>query len=362
MKNSKKFFAILLAVILAFSVAAVGASAAGKATGDEWMTVSITTDRGADTYEAGDTVIVTVSVACNFNMPTFRFPILFDKNVIEQKANIAMVAENTCSTIGSLRNNINPGESVFPEAYDPAEWGCILFQWTTDIKDGAIACINNPDGEAVFSFELKVKQGAVGTGTILIPEESDLLYYMAYEDPQVATSDYYMNPETCVTSLVPANVTVSVPDVNLIPNDDFDSTAIVDEENLYVYGLDLGIDSINEVKEYVKATGGATIRLTVTDEEAYGTGAKINLALNGSIVKSYSIIIFGDVDGDADVTSADLVLVLASTAGSYDLDELQTFAGDIGNFDGEVDAADLAYILAYTSGAYDINQQGPAAL
>ena len=361
MKFSRKIFAVLLAVVLAFSVAAVGASAAGTATGDEWMTVSITTDRGTDTYEAGDTVIVTVSVACNFNMPTFRFPILFDKNVIEQKANIAMAAEGTCSTIGSLRNNLSPDESIIPEAYDPAEWGCILFQWTTDIKDGAIACINNPEGEAVFSFELKVKQGAVGTGTILIPEESDLLYYMAYEDPQVATSDYYMNPETCVTSFVPANVTVSVPDVNLIPNDDYDSTAIVDEDNLYVYGLDFGIESNNEIKEYVKATGGATIRSTPTDEEAYGTGAKINLTINGSIVKSYTIILFGDINGDADTSSSDAIPVLANIAGLLDFNDLEVFAADIGNFDGEVDNIDFVHLLSAIAGVYDIDQQGPDA-
>ena len=361
MKISKKFFAVLLAVILAFSVAAVGASAAGTATGDEWMTVSITTDKGADTYEAGDTVVVTVSVACNFNMPTFRFPILFDKNVVEQKANIAMAAEGTCSTIGSLRNNLSPDESIIPEAYDPAEWGCILFQWTTDIKDGAIACINNPEGEAVFSFELKVKQGAVGTGTILIPEESDLLYYMAYEDPQVATSDYYMNPETCVTTFVPANVTVSVPDVNLIPNDDYDSTAIVDEDNLYVYGLDFGIESNNEIKEYVKATGGATIRSTVSDEEAFGTGAKINLVMNGVTIKSYTMILFGDLDGDADCSPIDVATALSYIAGGVDLTDYQLFAGDIGSVDEDIDPIDVSVLLQAISGSIDLDQQGPAA-
>lgn len=361
MKISKKLFAVLLAVILAFSVVAVGASAAGTPSGDEWMTVTLTTDKGTDTYEKGDTIHVTVSIACNYNVPAFRFPILFDKAVIESKANVAMVAANTCTT-GSLRYNLTPDETVFPEAYSPDDWGCILFQWTADVQNGAIGCINNPEGEAVFSFDLKVKQTAAGTGTITIPAESNLLYYMAYEDPTVATSDYYLNAETCTMNFVPANVSVAIPDVNLIPNDDYDSTAIVDEDNLYVYGLDFGISSNSEIKEYVKATGGATIRSALNEEKSYGTGATISLSLSGTVVKTYTIVLFGDIDGDADVTSADLVYVLAYTAGSYDLNELQVFAGDIGNFDGDVDAADLAYILAYTSGAYDINQQGPAAL
>jgi len=361
-KNSKKLFAVLLAVIFAFSVVAVSASAAGTATGDEWMTVTITTDKGADTYEAGDTVVVTVSVACNYNMPVFRFPILFDKNVLEQKANIAMTAANTCASVGSLRNNLAPDESVFPENYDSTEWGCILFQWTSDVKDGAIGCINAPEGEVVFSFELKVKTGAVGTGTILIPAESNLIYYMAYEDPAVATSDYYMSSETCVTNFVPANVSVAVPDVKLIPNEDYESTAVIDEDNLFVYGLGLGIGSNSEVKEYVKATGGAAIRSTVTAEEAYGTGATINLTLNGTTVKTYTMIIFGDIDGDADITSGDLIPTLSYISGALDFDSIQLFASDVSGFDGEVDMSDYVTILAAVSGSYDIDQQGPAAV
>lgn len=361
MKISKKLFAVLLAVVLAFSVVAVGASAAGTPAGDEWMTVTIKTDKGAETYEKGDTIHVTVSIACNYNVPAFRFPILFDKAVIEKKANIAMVAANTCTT-GSLRNNLTPDETVFPEAYSADDWGCILFQWTADVQNGAIGCINNPEGEDVFSFDLKVTQSAVGTGTILIPEESTLLYYMAYEDPTVATSDYYLNAETCAMSFVPANVSVAVPDVKLIPNEDYDSTAIVDEDNLFVYGLGLDIESTADIKEYVKATGGATIRSAVSDEETYGTGATISLSLSGQVVKTYQIVIFGDVNGDDDVSTVDAVPVLACIAGTLDFTSLQTFAADIGNFDGEVDTVDYVRILAAISGSYDIDQQGPAAL
>ena len=360
MKISKKLFAVLLAVVLAFSVVAVGASAAGTAAGDEWMTVTITTDKGADNYEKGDTIHVTVSVACNYNVPAFRFPILFDSAVIEKKANIAMVAANTCTT-GSLRNNLTPDETVFPEAYSPDDWGCILFQWTADVQNGAIGCINNPDGEVVFTFDLKVKQDAVGTGTITIPAESNLLYYMAYEDPTVATSDYYMNAETCNMNFVPANVSVAVPDVKLIPNDDYDSTAIVDEENLLVYGLDVGISSNSEIKEYVKATGGATVRSALNEEESYGTGAKINLVLGTSTVKSYDIILFGDVNCDGNISAVDVSLALAIVSGATEAGRLPKIAGDIGNFDGEMDAVDSTKLMAAVSGAYIINQQGPAA-
>lgn len=362
MKISKKLFAVLLAVVLAFSVVAVGASAAGTPTGEEQMTVTVSTDKGADAYEAGDTIVVTVSIACNYNVPTFRFPVLFDKNVIEQKANIAMTAKGPCAGNGSLRNNLSPDETVFPEAYDSSEWGCILFQWTADVQNGAVNCINAPEGTAVFSFELKVKQGAVGTGTILIPAESNLLYYMAFEDPTIATSDYYLTPETCAMTFVPANVSVAVPDVNLIPNEDYDSTAIVDEENLYVYGLDFGIASNNEVKEYVKATGGATIRSTVTEEEAYGTGAKINLTLSGSTVKTYTMILFGDVDGDADITLIDRSLIRSFISGVAYPTDIETFAGDIGNFDGTLDLIDASIMKEAIAGTYAIDQQGPAAL
>lgn len=361
MKISKKIFAILLAGILAFSIFAVSASAAGTAKGDEWMTVTITTDKGVNTCSTKETVKVTVSIACNYNVPTFRFPILFDKSVLQAKTLLGQEALGTCATAGTLSFNKMTDGSCIPENYDADQFGCILFQWVANTS-GSVGCLNNPEGEAAFSFELETTASSAGkTGSIFIPSESDLFYYMAIEDPDVATSFYYLTADTCEMSFVPANVTVAAADVALVPNTAYDSTAVIDEDNLWVYGLATGMLSTADVKEYVTATGGATIRVT-PNEMGYGTGSKINLTIEGNTVKSYTMIIFGDLDGDGDVNAMDATTGLAIYGGSVVADnDYVVTAGDIGIHDESLDAMDVTAIIAVYGGSIVLDQANPYA-
>lgn len=378
MKISKKIFAVLLAVVMIFSVFAVGAFAVDEQQEKEAMTVTITTDKGADSYEMKDTVKVTVSIACNYNVPSFRFPILYDKSVLETPTLLGLEAKNTCLT-GTINSNkfadCTPSEdggyglptvdgaACVPENYDAEQWGAVLVQWVGDVKNGAVTCINNPEGEVAFTFNLKVKNGTAGkTGTIFIPSESDLLYYQAMEDPTVATSFYYLNAETCDMTFVPANVTVAAANVALIPNADMESKAVVDEENLIVYGFDLGIESVNDIKDFVAATGGARIRAAQT-QLGFGTGTAINLQLDGETVKTYKIVIFGDANGDADITAADVSTVSACFGGSLTVDDPAIIrAMDIGiPQNNDITASDVARESAAFGGSLTIDQANPYA-
>lgn len=361
MKISKKIFAILLAVVLTLSIFAVSASAAGTAKGDEWMTVTITTDKGVNTCSTKETVKVTVSIACNYNVPTFRFPIMYDKSVFQAKTLLGQEALGTCATAGTLSFNKITDGSCIPENYDADQFGCILFQWVANTS-GSVGFINNPEGEAAFSFELETTAGSAGkTGSIFIPSESDLFYYMAIEDPDVATSFYYLTADTCAMSFVPANVTVAAADVALIPNAAYDSTAVVDEENLLVYGLSTGLISAADVKEYVTATGGATIRVAPNDV-GYGTGSKINLQLGGNTVKTYAMIIFGDIDGDADITAMDITEAVGIFAGTITPESAyKIIAADIGIHDGDLDAMDVTTIVGLFAGSLSLDQANPYA-
>ena len=357
MKISKKILAILLAVTLALSLFAVSASAAGTPTGTEAMTVTITTDD--ETYEAGTAVQVRVTIASNYNVPSFRFPILFDAEVYELPAIIGLKSYNTCASAGTMNYNTADTEQFIPMEYDPSAFGCILFQWTASVANGEVGHINNEAGELAFTFELKTKLSAVGkTGTIFIPAESDLFYYQAIENPADATSFYYLDATTCAMTFVEANAMVVGEQVSLVPNEDFGTPGIVDEENRRVYGLAQGVASNAEIKEYVKATGKAVIRSTST-EFGYGTGTKLHLAIDGVNVKSYDLIIFGDVDGDAVCDINDMNYVLLCTAGSTDCDDpVIIFAGDLTG-DEVIDVTDVNQYLLAISGAVDIDQSNP---
>lgn len=356
-KISKKILAILLAVTLALSLFAVSASAAGTPTGTEAMTVTITTDN--ETYEAESAVQVKVTIACNYNVPSFRFPIMFDSEVYELPTIIGLKAYGDCAANGTINSNTADGASFIPEAYDPSAFGCVLIQWTASVVGGEIGCLNNEAGELAFTFELKTKKSAVGkTGTIFIPAESDLFYYQAIENPADATSFYYLDATTCAVTFVEANAMVVGEQVALVPNEDFGTPGIVDEENRRIYGLAQGVASNAEIKEYIKSTGNAVIRSTPT-EFGYGTGTKVNLAIDGVNVKSYDLIIFGDVDGDAVCDINDMNYVLLCTAGSADYDDpVIIFAGDLTG-DEVIDVTDVGVYMLAISGATDIDQSNP---
>ncbi len=357
MKISKKILAILLAVILAFSVFAVSASAAGTATGTEAMTVTITTDN--ETYEAEQLVQVKVTVACNYNATALRFPIMYDASVYELPTIINLTAFGSCASSGTISSNVNDTAQFIPDAYDASAFGCVLVQWTASVANGEVGHINAPDGELAFTFELKTKASAVGqTGTIFIPEESNLFYYQAIENPADATTFYYIDSATAPLTFVPANATVVGEQVALTPNEDYATPAVIDEENRFVYGFNTGIASNAEIKEYVKATGGAVIRSVPTDI-GYGTGTKINLQIDAVTVKTYTLVIFGDVDGDAaaDINDVPIVVSYANSSEVCD-DESIIFAGDLTN-DGIIDINDVPIFVSVSNGSIIIDQTNP---
>ncbi len=357
MKISKKILAILLAVTLALSLFAVSASAAGTPTGTEAMTVTITTDN--ETYEANAAVQVRVTIACNYNVPSFRFPIMFDSEVYELPAIIGLKAYGTCASAGTINYNTADTEQFIPESYDPSTFGCVLVQWTASVSNGEVGHLNNEAGELAFTFELKTKSSAVGkTGTIFIPAESDLFYYQAIENPADATSFYYLDATTCAMTFVEGNAMVVGEQVAIVPNEDFGTPGIVDEENRRIYGFAQGIASNSEIKEYVKATGKAVIRSTPTDF-GYGTGTVVTLNVDAIPVKSYDLIIFGDVDGDAISDVNDLPFIVGYAGGTMICeDPVITFAADLTN-DGIVDVTDLPIYLGINSGSIIINQSNP---
>lgn len=144
----------------------------------------------------------------------------------------------------------------------------------------------------------------------------------------------------------------------MVPNEDYGTPATIDEENRYVYGFSLGIGSNADIKEYVKATGDAVIRSTPNDI-GYGTGTAINLQIDAVTVKSYTLIIFGDIDGDANTDVSDLNLCsLYASAAAVCEDPNLIFAGDLTG-DNVVDVSDLPIFQLVASATIVIDQTNP---
>ena len=82
---------------------------------------------------------------------------------------------------------------------------------------------------------------------------------------------------------------------------------IIDEEKNFIYGFDITWMDLGEFssKDYIKVVNGK-LDFVENENASNSTGSKIILKDNdGNAVKTYYVVIFGDVDGDGMISSVD---------------------------------------------------------
>lgn len=110
------------------------------------------------------------------------------------------------------------------------------------------------------------------------------------------------------------------------------NTNITRDETLgYIWGLDEGYTNISK---FITVTEGTGTLEFIQTEFGIGTGSIINIYdIYGDLYKSYTIIIFGDTNGDATVDGQDAVITSWIAYSPYEFSEAQQFAADV-DFDG----------------------------
>ena len=73
---------------------------------------------------------------------------------------------------------------------------------------------------------------------------------------------------------------------------------------------------------------------------AVGTGNKIAVYANGTLVKQYDVVIYGDINGDGKISVVDLVMMQKQILGTSQLSGAYAAAADISR-DGKVSVKDL---------------------
>ncbi|MBR4727032.1 MAG: InlB B-repeat-containing protein, partial [Clostridia bacterium] len=146
-----------------------------------------------------------------------------------------------------------------------------------------------------------------------------------------------------------------------------DGYAAEDFTGWYVYGLDEMINEQDLLNDYLAVQGDGSISIEPFSGKRgfYGTGATVTVTDNvtNEVVETFTIIVFGDLNGDAYITSDDTMMMRSELSGdtfwSDDLDEeynaARTRAADL-NGDGFVATNDRSILYNATLGTILLDQ------
>ncbi|MBP3329989.1 MAG: dockerin type I repeat-containing protein [Clostridia bacterium] len=128
------------------------------------------------------------------------------------------------------------------------------------------------------------------------------------------------------------------------------STTVLDTELGYIYGLDIGLADLEGYVEYSSSVSYET-------PDGIGTGMTLTTFRGGEEWETYTIIIFGDLNGDGVIDIYDSSILAAIVNGDIEIEEGDPilFAADL-NGDTAIDIYDLAFLNAVVNGEVEIEQ------
>ncbi len=231
----------------------------------------------------------------------------------------------------------------------------------------------------IYAWDIWGNVGSINAGTVYVPSESErhtVTYNSNGGTGAPASQSGYVNPSMSIalsktiptregytfagwntqadglgTNYAPGASYAAEADVTLyaqwIANTPVVSPAtgsgtVVDESTHFIYGL-----SVGAAQGCVAVTDGTVSYEYSNTKQALGTGTKVNVYNNDNLlVDSYTVVVFGDVDGDSWYDGTDAYYVKLAAMGMIPataLTEAQRMAADC-NHDGTVDNADAALL------------------
>ncbi len=313
MVKSKKILSLALALVMALGVLTMGVFAA-KTT----PTATFTVSASASEVATGDEVTITViaNATETFYAGPMSLPIEYDSSLFEYVADSATVA------------NIY-GESTTKSAVK-AEAGKLTVALTPSTSGAVTAPDLNGANLTVLTFKLKAI-GSTGSSTVAIANDQKTaaniggkFYCGSFDSANPKTAELTEIGQTLnrVSATISYKGGAAEP-ADLAVKADYASTGIVIDSqktfggkyNGVVYGFNL--DATVNAAFYtnrLEATNGGSIKVVKTPYVArpasYGTGATVEVYnSDGTLAKTYVIVILGDVNGDGKILATDTQLI-----------------------------------------------------
>ncbi len=343
MKKSKKLISIILslAILIGVLTTVLVVTANAKET-----TVNITV--GKAELVSGESTTVSVSLTSNYPIATMSIPVFYDKTMVNVSNAVATI--NDYSVANAVIDSESADASKIYANTDISEekFGFVLVNYIGSVGADVPESIN----DVVLTFEITAKMAVSGNAVVKCVAESqkteENIEGMLYFGSPVSGNTIDSIPENIENvDLTGATESVKIASGGTQFSIIEGTTAVIDEESKYVYGITAG----DEVENYFKVTNGTMEILPSPGGATNGTGAVINVKnSSGEILDSYTVIIFGDVNGDGEISGLDYGNVKTmATGGEIIENKISRIAIDI-NGDGEVSGLDYGLIKTAATG------------
>ncbi len=326
MKTFKRIISVVMSLLLVYLMLSFGASA--EAVADGTVDIVITPSKSANLYP-GDIITYTINIKNNYNATAMRWPVMFQSKILEivenedddeRAGNVRCFGQLSAAGSSIKAVDASANASLHNNAYNMANYGCLLIQWLGNTNNSRVNYYNAPTGSNCISFQLRVKENPVGTvsgetqqmtAKVIIPSGTPFKTYFynnAIADPSTASTIYTLDSLTVTCD--ETNISTYKEAAAIKPQ--LNSDTIIDSTNHFIYGLtavataDASIGEETDVARFVATAGGATYTLTPNLNGIYSTGATCSaFDAKGNSLGVYTFVLIGDPNGDGVIDSSD---------------------------------------------------------
>lgn len=300
MTKAKKAISLIVSVVMLLGVLAVGVFANDNTGVAENGTIALSFDKAS--YNAGDTVKVTVKLTTDYYAATVSVPVQYDSSAVK------FVSGTTASTL------FGAGDATKTVVNDAAAGGktYVYVGVLPQVAGGAVAQKANGVVLSTLTFTASkaISDTAAAFGVLndqkTMTNLGGKLYVGSYKTSDV-TSTVYTTGQKLTFPVMKA---AAAADPELILTEEGNGAVIRKDlctgSGDYA-GCVFGIDTLNgeNIEDFVTTKAGS-IEVVANDQGNITTGATILLKDDsGKVVATYVFIYFGDVNGDGAVNITD---------------------------------------------------------
>lgn len=340
MKNKNKIIAIIVAIVLVSSIFVIGTVANTKNT-----SIAISIDKTE--LSAGQSATVTVTASADYPVATASIPVFYDKTLVTVSNATATLSGYDVANVTTDLTATDSSRIYENTNMNSSKYGFVLVTYI----GGAGDTVSTIDNKTILTFTITAKADISGEAPIKCVTESakneenvaGMLYFGTTTSGTKITS-IPENVENVNVTNASKSITIATGGADLVAKDDMPT--VIDSTNKYIYGITPG----DNVEDYIKVNNGSFELVANASGVTNGTGATVNVKnASGTVVDTYTVIIFGDVNGDGEVTVADSGVIKNATVGGEIAGSANAFASDV-NGDDSVTAADSGVIKNATVG------------